>query len=253
MRAHHSSLGITVPALMAAVVVMLAACSGDSGSTGPENSPDVLQLTAKHVESLDSTGNVITQANPGNGTLESLVDSTLQVLTAGIEARRLAVSTNLTTKPLYFVGVHRAVSRATGSFSTWTLVGMNDPSKLESLVEVSGFAQSATGTPPSSVSGTIGDGSGLVNGLLLSVGTGGAVTEWRATTGTASFSSTPTSTACPNFTSPASTPVTITCTLETMRVRFTMTAPSGSGGAGTRQASVATDVDVPAMRLTYTF
>ena len=100
-----------------------------------------------------------------------------------------------------------------------------------------------------SVSGTIGDGSGLVNGLLLAIADGGAVTQWNGATGTVSFTSTPSTTACPNF--PASG--NITCTLETMRVRFSVNAPNGSGGAGARSASIATDVDVPTMRLTYTF
>jgi hypothetical protein len=208
----------------------------------------VLELTTKQLGALDSTGQAITDANPGNASLKSLVDSTLLVLTAGVQAKRLDVTTNLTTKPLYFVGVHRAVSRATGSFSTWTVVGMDDPEKLTSLVEVSGFAQNATATPPASLSGTIGDG-GFVNGLLLAVGNGGAVTEWRPTTGTASFSSSAPGAACPNF---AATAI-ITCTLETLRVRFILTAPNGSGGAGARAASIATEVDVPTMRLTYTF
>jgi hypothetical protein len=225
----------------------LTACSGGD-TTEPETPPDALTLTPKQVGALDSTGTVITQANPGNATLKSLVDSTLLILTAGVEARRLDVTTNLTTKPLYFVGVHRAVTRGATSFSTWTIVGMDDPEKLTSLVEVAGFAQSNTATPPASVNGTIGDGSGIVNGTLLNVATGGAVTDWRANAGTVSFSSTASSTACPNFTPTGN----IVCTLETMRVRFTMTAPA-SGSNGTRSASIATEVDVPAMRLTYTF
>ncbi len=228
------------------LVGTMAACS-DSDPTQPENTPDVLQLTAKDVGSLDSTARVIDQANPGNASLKSLVDSTLLVLTAGVEAKRLDVTTNLTTKPLYFVGVHRAVTRGSSSFSTWTLVGMDDPAKLTSLVEASGFAQNSTANPPTAVAGPIGNGT--VNGLLLSVGGGGAVTEWRPDNGTVSFSSTPGTTACPNF------PLTgnITCTLETMHVRFSMTAPNGTNGAGARSASIAADVDVPAMRLTYTF
>ena len=159
------------------------------------------------------------------------------------------MTTNLTTKPLYFVGVHRAVTRGATSFSTWTLVGMDDPAKLTSIVEVSGFAQNATATPPTSVSGNIGDGSGLVNGLLLAVGDGGAVTQWNGASGAVSFSSTPGTTACPNFPPSGN----ITCTLETMRVRFTVNAPNAAGGAGARSASISTDVDVPTMRLTYTF
>lgn len=227
-------------------VAAITACS-DSEPTQPENTPDVLQLTAKDVGSLDSTGRVINEANPGNGTLKSLVDSTLLVLTAGVQAKRLDVTTNLTTKPLYFVGVHRAFTRGTSSFSTWTLVGMDDPAKLTSIVEVSGFAQNNTATPPASISGTIGDGTGAVNGLLLSVANGGAVTQWNGSSGTVSFSSTPSSTACPNF--PASG--NITCTLETMRVRFGLDAPNAAAGA--RSASIASEVEVPTMRLTYTF
>ena len=248
MRDNCSSLRITTLAMCCALTGLLAACS-DSTPTEPIDAPDVLQLTTKQVGALDSTGRVITQANPTNGSLKSLVDSTLLVLTAGVEARRLDVTTNLTTKPLYFVGVHRAVSRGSSAFSTWTLVGMDDPSKLESLVEVSGFAQTATGTPPTSMSGTIGDGTGLVNGLLLAVGTAGSVTEWRPNTGTVSFSSIAGGAACPNFPPTGN----ITCTLETMRVRFTMSAPGGSIGVSARSASVSAEVDVPTMRLTYTF
>ena len=229
------------------VVSALAACGGND-ATAPDTASDVLQLTTKQVGALDSTGQVITQANPGNATLKALVDSTLLVLTAGVQAKRLDINTDLTAKPLYFVGVHRAISGVNGAFSTWTLVGMDDPSKLTSLVEVSGFA-SATGAPPTSVSGTIGDGGGIVNGMLLAVGNGGAVTEWRATSGTASFVSDAPGAACPNFTPSAN----VTCQLETMHVHFTMIAPSGSGGAGARHAAVGVDVDVPAMRLTYTF
>ena len=247
MRDNHPSLRIAGLALACALSAVLFACS-DEKPTDPDDSPEVLQLTAGHVGALDSTGQEITEANPGNGTLKSLVDSTLLVLTAGVEARRLDVTTNLTTKPLYFVGVHRAVSRGTSAFSTWTLVGMDDPAKLTSLVEVGGFAQSSNGTPPASLSGTIGDGTGVVNGLLLAVGNNGSVTEWRASSGTVSFASTPSGTPCPNFPSSG----TIACTLETMRVRFTMTSP-GAGGTGARSAAIATEVDVPAMRLTYTF
>lgn len=245
MRSDSSArlVGLTLSSLL---VAGLVACS-DSEPTQPENAPDVLQLTAKDVGSLDSTGRAINQANPGNPSLKSLVDSTLLVLTAGVEAKRLDVATNLTTKPLYFVGVHRAVTRGTTSFSTWTVVGMDDPAKLTSLVEASGFAQNNTATPPTSVAGPIGNG--MVNGLLLSVGNAGAVTEWRPNDGSISFSSTPSTTACPNFPPTAN----ITCTLETMRVRFAMTAPNGTNGAGARSASISAEVDVPAMRLTYTF
>jgi hypothetical protein len=37
-----------------------------------------------------------------------------------------------------------------------------------------------------------------------------------------------------------------------MHVHFTAAASSGTGGAGSRQATIASDVDVPTLRLTYT-
>jgi hypothetical protein len=230
-----------------AIVVMVAAC-GSTDTTAPTFAPDKIQFTAAQVRALDSSGQVIVAANPDNGSLKSLVDSTLLVLTSGIEARRLDVSTNLTTKAMYFVGIHRVVERATGSFSTWTVVGLDNPAQLTSLIEISGFAQSSTSAAPMTLTGTIGDGTGFVNGLLLDVRTGGLVTEWRPVAGNASFTSSAAGGACPGFTSGPK----VTCALETMRVRFTESAPNGSGGASARQASIAAEVDVPTMRLTYT-
>jgi hypothetical protein len=236
------NLGAIVGAISA-----LAAC-GSSDTTEPVNAPDKLSFTTAQVKSLDSTGQVIVQTNPNNGTLRSLVDSTLLVFTVGVEAKRVDVTTNLTAAPMYWVGIHRAISRATGSFSTWTLVGMDDPSHLGNLIEVSGFAQSSNATPPASISGTIGDGTGSVNGLLLQVANGGVVTQWNASSGTVSFSSDAPAAPCPNFTPTPN----MTCALETMHVHFGAQAATGSGGASGKQAAISPDVAIPAMRLTYT-
>jgi hypothetical protein len=200
------------------------------------------------LNSLDSTAQAAEQANPTNVDLKALVDSSLLALNAGITAKRLDVSTDLTTAPLYFVGIHRAYNESTGSsFSTWTLVGFDDPKHLTTLVEIGGFAQSA-GAAPSSMTGAIGDGSGVVNGRFFHVGENGSVTEWAPSTGAASFLSDSPAGACPGFTATS----TITCALETMHIHFTAQATSGTGGAGSRQASVTTDAGVPSMRLTYT-
>jgi len=228
------------------LTITLAVACGGSDSTGPTPVAETLELSTAQVASLDSTAQVILQANPGNSDLKSLVDSTLLVLTAGIQAKHIDVNTNLTTAPLYFVGIHRTVSRPFGSFSTWTIVGFDDPSHLANLIEVSGFAHTTTVDVPMSVTGTIGDGTGIVNAMLLQVGAGGTVTQWRAGSGTASFASDAPGGACPGFTNP-----TAVCSIETLHVHFTANAASGSGGAGARQAAVTTDVDVPTMRLNY--
>jgi hypothetical protein len=236
-----------LPVLTCALLLVSGACDRRD-PISPTPPPDQIELSAGQVKSLDSTANVIEQANASDGTLKSLVDSTLLVLTSGVVAKRVDVTTNLTSAPLYFVGIHRVYVRSTGSsFSTWNLVGLDDPSHLTSIVEVSGFAESGTQTAPTSVIGTVGDGTGIVNGLLLSVADAGAVTKWFASAGSVSLSSGPGGAPCPNFSAMPN----VTCTIETMRLHFSINAPSASSGQGDRQASMA-DVDVPAMRLTYT-
>jgi hypothetical protein len=223
---------------------LVAACS-DKKTTEPTDTPAFFNLSAAQVQAIDSIGEVVVTANPAIPDIQSLMDSTLGVLTAGIEARRVDVTTNLTTAPLYFVGIHRVIERASGSFSTWNIVGMDDPATLANLIQVSGFASSTSTTAPSSVSGTIGDGTGAVNGVLWQIATGGVVSRWSASSGTVSFSSGAAGAACPGFVATA----VLTCSIETMQVRFNMT---GASGSATRQASVSTDVAIPTMRVTYT-
>lgn len=237
------------PSILAAGISACFAlgCSPDStDSTHTPPTGDSFVMTSHQASSLDSTGRAVVTSNPGNGSLKSLLDSTLLVFTAGITAKRVDVSTDLTTVPLYFVGIHRVVARATGSFSTWNVVGMDDPEALVNLIEVSGFAATATATAPTSVSGSI--GTGAVNALFLKVAAGGAVTQWSANSGTVSFSSDAATVACP-VPNPSAN---MTCAIETMHVHFNVTAATDMNGGSGRHATVATDVDIPTMRLTYT-
>jgi hypothetical protein len=223
---------------------LVAACS-DKKITEPTDTPASFNFTAAQVQAIDSIGGVVVATNPAIPDIQSLMDSTLGVLTAGIEARRVDVSTNLTTAPLYFVGIHRVVERPSGSFSTWNVVGLDDPATLGNIIQVSGFASSTSATAPMSVNGTIGDGTGVVNGALWQIATGGNASRWPATSGTVSLRSDAAGAACPNFVATA----VLSCALETMHLQFTMTGSGGS--AGSRQASVTTEVAIPTMRLTY--
>jgi hypothetical protein len=229
-------------------VVAAVGCSSysNNGTSHTPPSGDSFVMTSHQASSLDSTGQVVVTYNPGNDNLRSLLDSTLQVFTAGITAKRVTVTTDLTAAPLYFVGIHRVLERASGSFSTWNVVGMDDPEALVNLVEISGFAQNGTATAPTSVSGAI--GTGAVNALFLKVATGGAVTQWDANAGTISFSSDAPTVACPV----ANPTPNMTCAIETMHVHFDVTAANDASGGAERHATVATDVDIPTMRLTYT-
>jgi hypothetical protein len=233
-------------AAMISIAFALGCSSDSTDSIHTPPSGDSFVMTSHQASSLDSTGQVVVTSNPGNASLKSLLDSTLQVLTAGVTAKRIDVSTDLTTAPLYFVGIHRVVERASGSFSTWNVVGMDDPEALVNLVEVSGFAESGTATAPTSVSGSI--GTGEVNALFLKVATGGAVTEWDANSGTIAFSSDAATVACPV----ANPSANLTCAIETMHVHFNVSAANDANGGSGRHAIVATDVDIPTMRLTYT-
>lgn len=223
-----------------AAAVVVGACDS-SKATGPTTLGDSFVLTAAQKSSLDSTGTVIKSANPANSTLAALVDSTLQVLAAGVEARHLNITTNLTTKPLYFVLVHHTFQSPGNSWGTWNMVGFDDPSHMTVLVEVSGFAQNGTATSPVSVSGTIADGTGTVNGLMMEVASGGAVTTYSADGGSVSFTGGTPGGACPNFTPTAN----LNCTTETTMTQFTMTA-------GAKTGTLSTAAEVAGMRVNYT-
>jgi hypothetical protein len=243
----HSPRNALITSAACIMAVIATGCSSDPNDS--EHTPpsgDSFLFTSGQVHAMDSVGQAVVTANPGNSTLKSLLDSTLQAITAGVTAKRVDVTTDLTTEPLYFVGIHRVVERAGGSFSTWNVVGMDDPEALVNLIEISGFAQTSTATAPTSVSGPI--GTGAVNALFLKVASGGAVTQWSANTGTLSFSSDAATTPCP-VPNPAPNQ---SCSIEMMHVHFDVSATNGSGGATARHATVATDVAIPTMRLTYT-
>ncbi|MBK7594362.1 MAG: hypothetical protein IPP98_00300 [Gemmatimonadetes bacterium] len=223
---------------------------GDGMPTMP-NPPTGAEFTLSQaqVSAMNTRAGHLADANPGNGSLQSLVDSTLLALQAGVVMKRVDVQTDLTTAPLYFVGLHRVIHQAGGgSFSTWTLVGFEDPAAFANVIQVTGFAQSASATAPSSVNGTIGDGMGIVNGQLLQVGAANSLTTWNVSTGTASFSSDAPSGPCPNGNPEPKT----VCTLETMHVTFSITAAQLGAASPTRHATVTTEVAVPTIRLTYT-
>jgi hypothetical protein len=236
-----------VKSLLAALACLSLGCGDDPASPGPTG--DEFTLSQAQFDAMVGRGDAVADANPGNASLRSFVDSTLQALQAGVQMQHLDVSTNLTDRPLYFIGIHRIVNQSGGtSFSTWTLIGFEDPANFKSVVETSGFAESSSGTAPSSLSGTIGDGTGVVNGQLLLIDDDGSVATFNYSSGTASFSSDAPSGACPQ-TNPA--PATV-CSLETMHVTFNVSATQAATGSTERHASIATEMTVPAMRLTYT-
>jgi hypothetical protein len=233
--------------ILAGLACLCIGCNDDPLSPPPTG--EQFTLSQAQFDAMVGRGDAVADANPGNTSLRSFVDSTLQALQAGVQMQHLDVTTNLTDQPLYFIGIHRVVNQSNGtSFSTWTLIGFEDPANFKSVVQTSGFAQSSSGAAPSSVSGTIGDGTGTINGQLLLINANGTVATFNYSSGSASFRSDAPSASCPK-TNPA--PATV-CTLETMHVKFTVSATQAATGSLERHASIAGEMAVPAMRLTYT-
>jgi hypothetical protein len=230
----------------AAVVALCLTASCEKDPISPVPTGDVITLSQSQVDAMGNRGNAIADANPS---LRSFVDSTLQALQAGVQMVRVDVETDLTDKPLYFVGIHRVVNQSTGgSFSTWTLVGFEDPANFANIVQTSGFAPSTGSAAPTSLNGTIGDGTGAVNGQLIHVNEDGSTATFNHTSGSASFRSDAPSGPCPNVNPSPST----TCSLEVMHVTFSVSATQSPASSLMRHAWLTMEVAVPAMRLTYT-
>jgi hypothetical protein len=228
----HLSVGV-------AATLLILACDGDP--TAPTPAPAQLTLSVDQVTAMTARAGQLVSTDPSNTSFKAFVDSTLLVLQAGVTMKRLDVTTNLTSAPMYFIGLHRVINQANGtSFSTWTLVGFEDPAAFANVIQVSGFAQSSF-----AASGAI--GSGYANGQLLQVQADGTVAVWNYSTGHASFVSDLPTAACPN----GSPQPKLTCDLETMHVTFNVESAQSAGSSITRSASVA-EVAVPALRLTYT-
>ncbi len=235
--------------LFAAAILVTLGCDDNKPTTPQGPTGAQFTLSQAQVTALTARANQIANSNPGNGTMRSLVDSSLLALQAGVVMKKLDVQTDLTTAPLYFIGIHRVIHQANGgSFSTWTLVGFEDPTDFANVIQTSGFKQSATSTAPTTLTGTIGDGTGVVNGQMLQVAANNSLTTWNYSTGTASFTSDEPSGPCPNGNPEPRT----VCTLETMHVTFDFNSAQSGATSVTRHASVNGSVTVPTIRLTYT-
>src|ERR1700712_1553603 len=98
-------------ALLTPLIFAALACGGTEVTTVPVL-PGTTQFSAAQVTSLDSTAQIIRNANATNPNVTSLVDSVLKVFTAGIDARLTSATTDLTPPPTTWVGIHRVVNKA---------------------------------------------------------------------------------------------------------------------------------------------
>jgi hypothetical protein len=231
-------------------VIALLGCESDE-IVIPVTTGQVIQLTPAQAATLVSRmSSFLTSSS--DQTLRALGDSARFVLTAGAEARQIAVTTDLGSGPFWAVSLHR--SRAgTGSspqsWSTFHVIAFNEPNNPTRFIVLGGFNLVSGTMPPSSTSGTIGSTStSSLTAHLFSVN-GNETSVWHASAGTSALSATPTVEACPGFTATG-----MTCLKSSMSVTFNITASvagSGSAATGQRTASTASAQTVPGVRLAF--
>ena len=235
--------------LALAGVAAVMGCESDK-LVVPVTTGEVITLTQAQAATLVSRMTSFSSASGGDATLAALGDTARFVLTAGAEARQIEVTTDLGAGPYWAVSIHRTrVGTGTSpmSWSTFNVIGFNEPNDPTRFIVLGGFNQVAGTTPPSSVSGSIGStANSSLTAHLFSV-SGSQVSTWHASGGTSSLSATSGPESCPGFTATG-----MTCVKSTMTVNFNITGTvAGNGTTGTRTMSTASAQTVPGIRLAF--
>ena len=175
----------------------------------------------------------IAQIAPINAEIAWLADSANLVLRSGAEADVIPLNITTGAGPFYAVGLQRRVQLTGRSFSTFDLIAFNDPSNPTDFLIVDGFA-SATGTPPTSVSGAF---DGPIYGYLFHLD-GSTISAWRAALGSGVLTGGAPGSACAGFQSSAG----VTCAQESLTSTFTISGAfqdAGPPSSTVAQASLA--------------
>lgn len=233
---------------MLLVLTLLGAqgCESDKIVT-PITTGEVITLTQAQAATLVSRMTSFSSTDPS---LAALGDTARFVLTAGAEARQINVTTDLGDGPYWAVSIHRSrtgTGSSPQSWSTFHVIAFNEPNDPTRFMVLGGFNQVSGSTPPTSVVGSIGStATSSLTAHLFSV-SGTQVSAWHASAGTSSLSATATSEACPGFSGSG-----MTCVKSTMATSFNITTTiPGSGSAGTRTMSTASEQAVPGIRLAF--
>ena len=231
---------------VAAGLAVVMGCESDKTVVGVTTG-EVIQLTNAQAAALVSHMSTLSTKDPS---LAALADSARFVLTAGAEARQIAVTTDLGDGPYWAVSMHR--SRAgTGtspqSWSTFHVIAFNEPNNPTRFIVLGGYSSVSGTTPPNSVSGSIGSSAtySLTGHLFNESGT--QVSSWHASGGTASMTVTPTTDACTGFTASG-----MTCVRSSMSATFDITTTvAGNGTTGQRTASSSSSQTAPGVQLSF--
>ena len=231
--------------LRAISFLLLCALPGCDDDTPPgPNTEDVLTLSAAQAADLVDRVAEFSDTDPS---LSALSDTVQFVLTAGAQARRIDVETDIGGGPYWAVSLHRAQTHASNSWSTFHVISFNDPSNPTRFLILGGWASDGA-TPPSTVTGSLSGPTATtsVTAHLFSLN-GTELSVWHATAGSVTFTSTGSSEACPGFTATG-----MTCARASMTGAFNITSSipgSGSAATGSRTASSDGTTPIPGVRL----
>jgi hypothetical protein len=220
------------------------------GGFGCESSPIApvtgahVQLSAQQATTLASRIGQVVASNPELGWL---ADSISFVIKAGALVDSVGLVTSLGSGPFYAVGLQRAISTSSSSSTTFDAILFNNPSDPTDFLIVGGWTQTASAQPAISVTGSFASplANSGVTAHLFHIASG-AVTAWRATSGTATFVTAVGGPPCPSFSGPQGA----SCSLTGMAAGFTISAArvTDPAPADARAASLSY-VELPGIRL----
>jgi hypothetical protein len=215
-----------------ALAFSLAACSDDPASPA---SGDLITLTSSQAVALVAKVESFGAQDASLGALSDTVDV---VITAGAQARRIDVTSDIGNGPYWTVSLQMFA----GTTSTFHVIAFDDPSNPSRFL-ILGGAVLGSSVPVTSASGSIGtNGTTSLTGHLLTV-SGSGVSAWHVSGGSLSFDLHPTTQTCPGFTGSGNcVPITMDATFN-----FTASVPDGSA-TGQRTASGSAQ-GIPGVRL----
>lgn len=223
-----------------AAALLLTSCESDTTLSTPTG--DLITLDAQQAAAIVGR---IEQFSSTDPTLGALADTIQFVVKAGAEVQRVEATTSFGVTSYWTVSLHRSRAAPSQSWSTFHVIGFNDPSNPTEFLILGGFAQVVGATPPTSLNGPIGatPNSSLTGHFFSVVGT--QVGMWNASGGTVSMTATSSGESCPSFNAPG-----MTCTKSSMATTFsiTQTVTGGAPATGNRTGS-ASGATVPGVRL----
>jgi hypothetical protein len=215
-----------------ALVLSLSACSNDP--TGIPND-DVITLTQAQANALIAQVESFGQQDV---TLAALSDTIDVVITAGAQARRIDVTSDIGNGPYWAVSLQIFA----GTTSTFHVIAFDNPSNPTRFL-ILGGAVLGSATPVETASGSIGtNGTTSLTGHLLSV-SGTGIAAWHVSDGSLSFDLHSTSQSCPGVSGPDD------CVSITMDATFNFTGSVPEGSATGQRTATGSADGIPGVRL----